>query len=108
MSYEGLMQDTVSIKRKSGSKTDRKKVMTSATVTASAVCLIQELSGTLAMTVMGRIPTATHSVFFKSGQDVLENDLLDDGSKTYLVKQVSIVDRPGTAHHLECIVEEAD
>lgn len=105
MSLSGFLKDTVSITRQSESISGKQKVMTSATVSASASCLIQPISGTLAMSILGRYPSAVNIIFFDSSQDIKENDILNDGTDDYMVLNVDNVDRPGTLHHKEAIVE---
>ena len=63
---------------------------------------LEPLSGRIAQTVLGRIPSATHRLF-TSRQDVRANDLITDeaSGQKYIVHEVSNF----FGHHIEAILE---
>lgn len=105
MSLSAMMQDSVTIYRYSRSVASRNKTQTKSTVATAVSCLIQHLSGNLATAILGRIPTATHLIFFNATQDIKESDKIYDGTNYYIVNEVNVCDSPFTAHHKEITAE---
>ena len=106
MSLETMLKDTVHVERQAEVVTNYEKTMTTSTVYTDVPCHIEELSGDLQMTVIGRYPSATHLIFFNADADIKEDDLLKTTAIDYLVLHVGTDKRPGETHHYEVVVEE--
>ena len=109
MSFTAFLTSTASSTRavETISATGQKTITNTATLTSTA-CRIEQLNGTLAMTILGRQPTATHLIFFPAGTNVLENDKVTISSVVYLILEVNSVAGGIAGHHIECVGEEID
>lgn len=65
---------------------------------------LEDLSGSWALTVLGRIPDATHQVFFEASAPVEVSDVLVVGGQEYVVRSVTRARGARDVHHLETIV----
>jgi len=66
---------------------------------------VEPLSGDVAATVLGRLPTATHRLF-TNHKDLKQNDVVKDEAtnQKYVVREVSNF----FDHHIEAILERKD
>lgn len=109
--FTRLLTSTCTIKKAKETKlaTGQKKVEYEV-VETDVACYKRILSGTRDITILGRIPTATHKLYISEGHTVEQNNQIIIGTDKYVVREKVIpdklVDFDNQRHHAELVIEE--
>lgn len=105
--FSDLLIQTCDITRTSDGESNTYGIpaQTVSTVKSGAICLIQQSPrGDVEVERKGQKVMASHVGFFEYNEDILENDIVVQGSNSFLV--LTVLDAAGQEHHKECDLKE--
>jgi len=109
MSFDRMLVHSATIKRPDPTTTVRYRV-SYVTIATGVPCRLVPIDGSTVKTVLGSMDKATHVLYFKGGQEIGQNYIVEvsgfSGVEFRVVEDLRAYKTTASSHHIECLVEE--